>query len=215
MSVSTKKITILVVDDHTLIRETCSHMLKLQPNFDVIDSTGDGDRAAEICRQRRPDIVLVDINMPLINGFEVINLVRNNAPLSKIIASSLQAQPATVKKAMKQGAKGFFTKNSPVREMIEAINEVAKGNTYLSNDVKDMLSDQALNQPSEHVDINVLSEREIQILKLLRNGMASREIGVELSISTRTVEVHRHHILKKLKMKNTLAAISYFNSVNF
>jgi two-component system, NarL family, invasion response regulator UvrY len=210
-----KKISIMLVDDHTLIRETCTHLLNLQENFEVIASTGDSEQGVELARQKRPDIILLDINMAPVNGFEMINLIRKNSPLSRVIALSMHSQPVYVKKMMKLGAKGYLTKNSPVTEMVEAINVVSRGGLYLCNEIKNLLSEQVLYGDPDKVDINVLSEREIQILRILKQGLSSKEIAAELQISTRTVEVHRHHILKKLKMKNTVSAITYFNSTNF
>ncbi len=210
-----KKISIMIVDDHALIRETCSHLLNQQENFEVIAATGDSEQVIETARDKRPDIILLDINMAPVNGFDMVSLLRKNSPLTKIIGLSMHSQPVYAKKMIRLGAKGYLTKNSPATEMIEAITQVNKGNIYLCNEVKNILSEQVLDQAQDKIDINVLSEREIEILRLLKDGQSSKEIAVDLKISSRTVEVHRHHILKKLKMKNTVSAITYFNSYAF
>jgi DNA-binding NarL/FixJ family response regulator len=206
-----KKLSILLIDDHILIRETFSYLLNQQNNFEAIAAPGNPEEIVEMARQMRPDIILLDINMTPVNGFDMLSLLRKNTPLSKIIGLSTHSQPVYAKKMIRLGAKGYMTKNSPATEIIQAILQVSSGEIYLCKEVKDILADQVLNNDSENTDINALSEREIQVLKLLKAGQTSREIATELEISNRTVEVHRHHILKKLKMKNTVSAISYFN----
>jgi two-component system invasion response regulator UvrY len=210
-----KKVSIMIVDDHALIRETCSHLLNLQPNLEVVAVTGDSEQSVEMVRNKRPDIILLDINMESVNGFDLVSLFRRNSPLSKVIALSTNVQPVFVKKVIRLGARGYLTKNSPVSEMIQAINDVSSGSNYLPNEIKNILSEDALDEDPDKIDINSLSERELQVMKLLKRGLSSRDIAAELTITTRTVEVHRHHILKKLKMKNTIAAIAYFNSIDF
>jgi two-component system invasion response regulator UvrY len=201
----------MIIDDHTLIRESCSCMLNMQDNFEVIAVPEPGEHVIEIVRQKRPDIILLDINMGAYNGFDMIILLRKVSPLSKIIGLSMHSQPIYAKRMIKLGARGYLTKNSPATEIIRAINQVYKGETYLCNEIKDILSEKVMSNDSEEVSINILSERETQILKLLKDGKSSKGIAEDLNISSRTVEVHRHHILKKLKMKNTVSAISFYN----
>jgi two-component system invasion response regulator UvrY len=210
-----KKISIMIVDDHALIRETCGNLLNTQENFEVIVATGDSTHIIDIAREKRPDIILLDINMSPVNGFDMIKLFRKNSPLTNIIGLSMHSQPAYAKKMIKLGAKGYLTKNSSSAELIEAIMQVSQGNTYVCSEVKNILSEQVLGDEPDKVDINMLSGRELEILKLLKNGKSSKEIAADLNISSRTVEVHRHHILKKLNLKNTVSVISYFHSFEF
>ena len=210
-----KKVSIMIVDDHTLIRETWSFLLGKNENFDVVAECGDGERAIELARDKRPDVVLLDINMAPMSGFDVLKMIRKYSPSSKIIGVSMHSQPAYAKKMLRLGAKGYVTKNSPRQEMLEAIAEVSKNQIYICQEVKNILSDQMLNGDQVNPDINNLSDREMQIVRALKEGLSSKEIASELSISLKTVEVHRHNILKKLKLKNTVSLINFINSQAF
>ena len=210
-----KKISIMIVDDHTLIRETWSFLLGKNENFDVVAECGDGERAIELARDKRPDVVLLDINMAPMSGFDVLKMIRKYSPSSRIIGVSMHSQPAYAKKMLRLGAKGYVTKNSPRQEMLEAISEVSKNHVYVCQEVKNILSEQMLNGDQVNPDINNLSDREMQIVRALKEGLSSKEIASELSISLKTVEVHRHNILKKLKLKNTVSLINFINSQAF
>ena len=206
------KITVMIVDDHTLIRETWSFLLGRNENFDVIAELGDGQKAIDIARDKRPQIVLLDINMAPLNGFDVLKMIRKLSPGSKVIAVSMHSQPAYAKKMLRLGAKGYVTKNSPKQEMLDAIAEVNRGNIYICQEVKNILSDQMLGEEDATAGLNHLSEREIEFINQIRDGLSSKEIADKLGISIKTVEVHRHNILKKLKVKNTASLINYINS---
>jgi len=206
------KITVMIVDDHTLIRETWSFLLGRNENFEVIAELGDGQKAIDIARDKRPQIVLLDINMAPLNGFDVLKMIRKLSPGSKVIAVSMHSQPAYAKKMLRLGAKGYVTKNSPKQEMLDAITEVNKGNIYICQEVKNILSDQMLGEEDTAAGLNQLSEREIEVINQIREGLSSKEIAEKLGISIKTVEVHRHNILKKLKVKNTASLINYINS---
>jgi DNA-binding NarL/FixJ family response regulator len=201
----------MIVDDHTLIRETWSFLLGRDENFDVIAEVGDGEQAVEIAKQKRPNIVLLDINMVPLNGFDILKLIRKFSPGSKVIAVSMHSQPAYAKKMLRLGARGYVTKNSPRQEMIDAINDVNEGNIYICQEVKNILSDQMLGE-DEGGGLNLLSEREIEVINQIKDGLSSKEIADKLGISIKTVEVHRHNILKKLKVKNTASLINFINS---
>jgi len=207
-----KKVSIMIVDDHTLIRETWSFLLGKNENFDVVAECGDGERAIELARDKRPDVVLLDINMAPMSGFDVLKMIRKFSPGSKIIGVSMHSQPAYAKKMLRLGAKGYVTKNSPRQEMLEAISEVSNNRVYICQEVKNILSEQMLNGDQVNPDINNLSDREMQIVRALKEGLSSKEIASNLSISLKTVEVHRHNILKKLKLKNTVSLINFINS---
>lgn len=210
-----KKVSIMIVDDHTLIRETWSFLLGKNENFDVVAECGDGERAIELARDKRPDVVLLDINMAPMSGFDVLKMIRKYSPGSRIIGVSMHSQPAYAKKMLRLGAKGYVTKNSPRQEMLEAIAEVSNNRVYVCQEVKNILSDQLLNGDHVNPDINNLSDREMQIVRALKEGLSSKEIASELNISLKTVEVHRHNILKKLKLKNTVSLINFINSQAF
>ena len=207
-----KKTSIIIVDDHTLIRETWSSLLSTVPTFEIVAECGDGQLAIEMAKNIRPDIVLLDINMEPINGFEVLKMIRKLSPSTKIIGLSMRSEPAYAKKLLRLGAKGYVTKNSPRTEMLEAINEVINGNIFVCQEVKKALAGLTVKDGPKDQGINSLSGRELQVLGLLSAGGSTKDIAGELRIAVKTVEVHRHNILSKLKVKNTLSLINYINS---
>lgn len=207
-----RKATILIVDDHKLIRDTWALFFSTLDKFQVLEHTGDGKQAVEIARQHRPDIVLLDINMAPMNGFEVLRMIRNFSPSSKVIAVSLHLQPGYAKRMMNNGAKGYVSKNSSASELLKAVDEVLNGNTYMSEDIRDLITKQWTdNNDNAVTGIDLLSPREMEVIKFLRNGLSSKLIGEKMHIGGKTVEVHRHNILKKLKVKNTAALIDFIN----
>jgi two-component system invasion response regulator UvrY len=210
-----KKISIMLIDDHTLIRESWRSMLGAMENMEVIAECGDGRLAGELAKNMRPDVVLLDINMEPMDGFKVLKIIRMLSPMSKIIGLSMRSEPANVKKFLRLGAKGYVTKNSPREEMILAIEEVNKGNTYICAEVRPLLAKQATEGEGEAPDLNSLTERELRILGLLSAGGSSKEIAEKLGIAVKTAEVHRHNILKKMKVKSTVALVLYVNSRGF
>ena len=204
-----EKITILIADDHMLIRDTWSSILNSDPRFQVISRCSNGEEAIREAQKLRPKVVLVDINMTPVSGIEATQQIRKFSPASKIIGVSMHSQPAYVKKLLKLGAHGYVTKNSPQQEMFEAIEEVMKGNRYICSEVKTILSEQAFDE--ENSGANSLSNRELEIIKYIKDGLSSKEISGALNISLKTVEVHRHNILKKLNLKNSAALVNYIN----
>lgn len=207
-----EKITILLVDDHKLIRESWTFILNSDPRFQVIGETSDVNEAVEIAKLKKPRVVLMDINMSPVNGFEGTKLIRKFSPGAKIIGISMHSMPAYARRMLQMGAMGYITKNSSKDEMIKAIAEVAEGKKYICEEVKNILAQQELEEDNPQPDMNSLSKRELDIAKLIKEGMSSREIALELDISLKTVEVHRYNILKKLNLKNTAALVNFINT---
>ncbi len=206
------KITILLVDDHKLIRESWSFILNTDPRFEVIGETSNADEAVEIAKEKKPKIVLMDINMTPINGFEATKMVRKFSPGSKIIGISMHSMPAYARRMLQMGAMGYVTKNSSKDELLNAIVEVHNGKKYICEEVKNILAQQELEEEGGPPDMNILSRREIEIVKLIKEGMSSKEIALKLDISLKTVEVHRYNILKKLNLKNTASLVNFINA---
>ncbi|MBI5373589.1 MAG: response regulator transcription factor [Sphingobacteriales bacterium] len=205
------KITILLVDDHKLIRDSWSFILNSDGRFQVIGETSNADEAVEIARTKKPDIVLMDINMTPVNGFEATKLVRKFSPGSKIIGISMHSMPAYARRMLQIGAMGYVTKNSSKDELINSIVEVYGGKKYICEEVKNILAQQELEDEGGTPDMNVLSRRELDIVQLIKEGLSSKEIALRLDISLKTVEVHRYNILKKLSLKNTAALVNFIN----
>jgi two-component system invasion response regulator UvrY len=209
-----KKITIAIIEDHKMVREMWVQLFAGKENIEVIGTSGEFDGGIEMIKNKRPDVVLLDINLPNASGMDAVPLIRKYAPGTKIIAVSMHSQPAYAKKMLQLGARGYVTKNSSPDEMFLAIDTVLEGKSYVCQEIKNIISDQALLDEPSGPDIKDLSLREIEIIRLLKEGQSSKEIAARLNISTRTAEVHRHNILKKLKLKNTASLISFINTTD-
>ena len=207
-----EKISVLIADDHKLIRDTWSYILNNDPRFQVIAECGDSEAAVEAAKIKRPNIVLMDINMMPISGFEATERIRKVSPMSKIIGVSMHSQPAYAKKMLQIGAKGYVTKNSSKEEMMKAILEVFNGNKYICDEIKNNISELVLEENKDVPNVNALTEREIQIINLIKDGQSSKEIASHLNISLKTVEVHRHNVLRKLKLKNSASLVNFINN---
>jgi two-component system invasion response regulator UvrY len=207
-----EKITILIVDDHTLVRETWSFILNTDERFKVIAESGSGEDGVELAKQLRPDIVIMDINLPGMNGIEATQLIRKYSPASKILGVSLHTQPTYARKMIQKGAMGYVTKNSSREEMFKAITEVQNGRRYICDEIKNILSDQVINGEDPQLGLNSLSQREIEVISFIKKGFSSKEIAESLDISVKTVEVHRYNVLKKLNLKNSAALVNYINN---
>ncbi|HKO81276.1 MAG TPA: response regulator transcription factor [Chitinophagaceae bacterium] len=207
-----KKITILITDDHTLIRQTWSLILNADPRFEVVGEAGKGEQAVELAKQLRPNVVIMDINLPGINGIEATQLIRKFSPATRILGVSMYTQPSYVTNMLKQGAIGYVTKNSSCEEMYKAIIETHNNRRYICDEIKSILSEQVICGEESRNGFNSLSSREIEIIGFIRKGYFSKEIADLLMVSVKTVEVHRYNILKKLNVKNTAAMVNYINS---
>ncbi|HEV8282887.1 MAG TPA: response regulator transcription factor [Chitinophagaceae bacterium] len=209
-----KKISVVVVDDHQLVREMWAHIFAGDEKIEVIGESGEFEKAIEMIKLKRPDIVLLDINLPPASGLDAVPLIRKFSPGTKIIAVSMHSQPAYAKKMLRLGAKAYVTKNSSRQEIFRAVEEVMNGSIYICSEIKDNISDEMLKGELNQPTIKDLSLREIEIIRLIKNGLSSKEIAVALHISVRTAEVHRHNILKKLKLRNTASLITFINTTD-
>jgi DNA-binding NarL/FixJ family response regulator len=209
-----KKTTVVVVDDHKLVREMWRELFARNTDIEVVGESGEFDEAIEMVKTKRPDIVLLDINLSQATGFDAVPLIRKFAPGTRVIAVSMHSQPAYAKKMLQLGAKGYVTKNSSRDEILTAVSEVMQDRKYVCNEIRNIISEQMLNNQAAGPDVKDLSLREIEVIKLIKEGLSSKEIADQLNISVRTAEVHRHNILKKLQLKNTAALINYINTTD-
>jgi DNA-binding NarL/FixJ family response regulator len=207
-----KKITIVIVDDHKLVAQMWADLINSDERFLVVDIFSQTD---DVCMNaiavKRPDVVIMDINIAPLVGIDATKHVRKIAPGTKVIGVSMHNQPSYAKRMLKSGASGYVTKSSNKDEMFEAILTVLTGQTYICKEIQENLSKHLL-MDDEGPDISKLSEREIEVLRLIRKGLSSKEIAKELFLSSRTVEVHRSNILKKLKLKNTPSLLNFLNN---
>ena len=207
-----KKTTIIIFDDHNLVAEMWSELINSDERFSVIGICNDtSDASLETVKTKRPDIVIMDINIQPISGIDATKLIKKGSPGSKVIGVSMHNQPSFAKRMLKNGALGYVTKSSQKSEMFEAIVSVNAGKIYVCKEIQENLSRQVF-EDDETPDISKLSEREIDVLKLIKEGMSSKEIAEKIFLSTRTVEVHRSNILKKLNLKNTATLLKFIHN---
>src|SRR5690349_21133950 len=210
-----RTITILLIDDHQLIRESWNKVLSSDDRFQVIGSASKTDEGILLARQLKPMIVLMDINVLPLNGIDATKEIRKFLPATGIIGVSMHSLPVYVKKLIRAGANGYVTKNSSIEELTAAIVEVHAGRRYICKEVKSILCEQELEGKSRQNEINLLTPREAEIAQLIKTTLSSKEIGVMLGVSLKTVEAHRYNILKKLGLKNTIALVNFLNQYAF
>ena len=205
--------TVLIADDHKLLRETLCDLINTDPAFNVIACCADGEEAVEITRAEKPDIVLMDINMPPFSGITATQKIAEFASVTKVIGISAYSDPAYAKIMMKTGASGYITKNSSKDEIFAAMHKVKQGETYVCQEIKNILTEFLISEPQagQEPNLNSLTTRELQIVHQVKQGLSSKEIAKGMNISLKTVEVHRHNILKKLKLKNAASLVNYVN----
>lgn len=212
------KFKILIIDDHLLVGHAWKTILEADPRMQVIDVVSGADAPLELIEKQSIDIVLVDINMKPISGFEMAELILKRKPNIKILAVSMHDQPAIVRKMIKCGASGYVSKNARKEEMIQAILAVMNNKRFISADIQQKLADELItdnNNGSKKINFSKLTEKELEILKMVKRGLTSKEIATQLHISYKTVQVHRHNILKKLHQKNTASLLNLINDSKF
>jgi DNA-binding NarL/FixJ family response regulator len=207
-----QKIRILIADDHKLFRESCASCLNTDERLAVV-ANGKLSEALGLTKKYKPDIVLIDIQIP--QGNDIVEIGKLQTPSgnnTRAIGVSAFSKPAFAKRVFQQGAWGYLTKNSSSEEAIAAILAVHNGKKFICEEIKNILSAAVLQDENDEPDISLLTDREMEIIKLVSRGLSSKEIAATLQISLKTVEVHRHHILKKLKLKNSAALIYFINA---
>jgi hypothetical protein len=207
-----KKITIVIFDDHNLVAEMWSELINSDERFAVVAICNDTtEKSIEVVKTKRPDIVIMDINIQPISGIDATKLIKKESPGSKVIGVSMHNQPSFAKRMLKNGALGYVTKSSQKSEMFEALVSVNGGKVFVCKEIQENLSKMVF-EDDDTPDISKLSEREIEVLKHIQNGLSSKEIAEKLFLSTRTIEVHRSNILKKLNLKNTASLLKFIHN---
>lgn len=203
----TEEIKVLIVDDHQLIREAWTAILQMTNRIKVIGTAETAEEAYEVCSIYRPEVVLMDINLKNSNGFDATEKICNSLPKTRVIGLSLHDDVALVKKFLSKGAKGYLSKNTSREELVAAIDAVMNDKIYLAADIKEKFINQIIDtdKPAE----KELTNKEIEIVTLISQGFTSKEIAEKIFISVRTVETHRHNILKKLNIPNAAQLSSW------
>jgi DNA-binding NarL/FixJ family response regulator len=206
----TKKVRIIIADDHLLIAETWATLINLDPEFEVVKVYDNTKTMIDEITEIRPDVAILDININPFSGIEATTMIKKLAPGTKIIGVSMHNQPSFAKKMIRNGATGYVTKNSSKLEMYDAIRSVMKGEKFICAEIQRNITNQLLVEEEDN-KLSKLTEREIEIIKLIKNGSTNKEIAETLFLSPRTVETHRARILKKLGLKNSLSLVKYIN----
>ena len=200
-----KKANILIVDDYKMIREAWKQLLHLQGSVNVVGEASNGKEAIALCKTLKPDLILMDINMPEMNGVDAIRIIKNNFPWIKIIALTVQMELAYVKSVLKYGAEGFVTKNSDKEELFQAIELAINDERYLCKDIQQLLLNNTIHDKEKKT--RSLTIRELEIIRLIGEGLTSTQIADKLFLNIKTIESHRRNIFKKLAVKNSVELI--------
>ena len=203
-------INILIADDHKVFREGIISLLNEVENICVIAEASNGPEVLEMLKEKRPQVILMDITMGDSNGIEATKLVKKEYPDIKVLVLSMHAETGYIVGMLEAGASGYLLKDAGKEEMIRAILTVAEGNTYYSQKVSSALVEHLTspNKPREKTDIP-LTKREVEVLKLISEEYSNPEIAEKLYISIRTVDTHRRNLLEKLEVKNTAGLVKY------
>jgi len=200
-----RQIRLFLVDDHVIFRQSLTQLLTTNDHCIIVGEAGDGRQAVKAIEQIRPDVVLLDISMPELNGLEAISMITRQSPETKVIILSMHDESRYICNALKRGATGYLTKGSDAEELFEAITQVYNGQVYLGrqinqkviHDYVDLLQDHEISSPLE-----TLTTREREVLQLVAEGHTGKEIADTLNISYKTVEHHRHNLMVKLSCDN-------------
>jgi two-component system, NarL family, nitrate/nitrite response regulator NarL len=208
-----KQITVLLAEDHMIVREGFRKMLEAEDDFQIVGEAQDGRKAVALAKKFHPDVVLMDIAMPLLNGLEATRQILKNHPAAKVLMLSAHSDDAYVKNATESGAVGFLLKQSSAHEVCRAIREVEKGKTFFSPEIskrRDRLNTQLPSRAGKlKKKIAALTSREMEVLQLIAEGKANKESAAELGIGIKTVEKHREHLMEKLDIHDTAGLTRY------
>lgn len=201
-----RKITVLLAEDHTIVREGLRALLNLEKDIEVLGEAENGREAVELTRKLCPAVVVMDIAMPLLNGMEATRQILGATPSTKVLVLSAHSDDAYVEKVMELGASGYLIKQTAAHILPEAIREVCKGKTFFSPDITKRIQHQqkrALSRGEPGKTPVRLTSREMEVLQLIAEGKANKQTADELHISIKTVEKHRQSLMEKLNIHDT------------
>jgi two-component system, NarL family, invasion response regulator UvrY len=201
-------IRVLIADDHPVVRRGLKTILKDATDIKVEGEAGDGLEVMDKIREEDYDVIVMDITMPKLDGIETISRIKAEKPDIAILVLSMNPEEVFGMRALKLGASGYLSKDSAPEQLISAIRKVASGRVYISQVLAESLA-MSVSKGSPKLPHELLSDREYQIMIMLAQGRALKEIAAELSLSVKTVSTHRTHILEKLKMDNNAQIVTY------
>jgi two-component system response regulator NreC len=206
------QIRILLADDHTIIRSGLRLLLDQQPDFKVVAEASDGREAVELVSKHRPEVAVLDIGMPLLNGIEATQQIVTKEPETRVVILSMHADEGYVLRALKAGARAYILKNSAEADLIRAVRTVADGKSFFSPAISKMLLEDYIRQiRDKHVEdsYDLLTPREREILQLIAEGRTNKEVANILQLSVYTVDAHRGNILQKLNLHGVPELVLY------
>jgi DNA-binding NarL/FixJ family response regulator len=202
---------ILLADDHTVVRQGLRKVLEERPEWQVVAEAGDGREAVRLAEQFRPDVAVLDVAMPLLNGIEATRQIARRAPQTRVLVLSMYSDEAYVTQMLKAGATGYLLKDSADVDLLQAVQAVSQGKSFFSPAVARLMSDDYARQRGENaVDrYESLSDREREIFQLVAEGKTNKEMAALLFISPSTVETHRARIMDKLDLHSAAEIVLY------
>ncbi len=203
------QIRLLVVDDHPVVRRGISSCLARHAHLEIVGEAADGNQALQKARELKPDIILMDLNMPHMNGLAVTDLLRKELPQIKVLVLSMQSNAECVSRIIQSGARGYVLKEAPTEELVQAIEAVSVGEAYFSSEVARIALNQFVRGGGEDADATNLTHREREVLTHIADGLSNKEIAGHLGVGVRTVETHRERIMRKLDI-HTVAGLTKF-----
>lgn len=207
-----KKIRIVIADDHTIVRSGVISLLSLNPDFEVVGEAENGREAIELVRAQQPDVVLMDIGMPVLNGLEATRRIKKEFPHVKVLVLSGYDNDEYILQMIQSGANGYILKNSFLDDLYSAIRSVNEGMAFFSPSVSKIIVESYVHKPGEGETSKpkrLLTPREREILQLIAEGHLHHQIAERLNISVRTVDTHRQNIMKKLDIHDTAGLVTY------
>ncbi|MCX5785088.1 MAG: response regulator transcription factor [Elusimicrobia bacterium] len=203
--------TILICDDHKIFREGLRALLEKQPGIKVAGEARDGLEAVHLCRELSPDIVIMDISMPGLNGIEAARKIAKAKKTARVIALSMHNDRKYVTEIFKAGARAYLLKDSAFEELLDAIKAVSCGRVFLSAGITSLVLSDYIKNPAKNSQsaFTLLSAREREVLQLFAEGLSTKEISAKLGVSVKTVETHRKRIMEKLNIKNIAGLTKY------
>ncbi|EMW7173067.1 response regulator transcription factor [Vibrio fluvialis] len=202
-----KPIRVVIVDDHRVVLDGFMARLEMEPEIEVIATASNGLEALEVVKQHRPDVILMDVSMPIMNGIDATRLIKEEVPDAKVLMLTMHDNREYIMKVMQAGAVGYMLKEISAEKMVQAIKTVNLGSTYFCESVTQTLFTQEIIPSAQKP--NPLSRREEAVLKMVAQGHSSKKIASLLNISYRTVETHRQNIKHKLDIHSTAELAQY------
>ena len=206
------RVRILLADDHTIVRQGLRKLLEERPEWEVVAEAGDGREAVHLAEQHRPDVAILDVAMPLLNGIEATRQITKRVPGTRVLVLSMHADEAYVTQMLQAGATGYLLKDSADVDLVNAVAEAVLGRSFFSPAIaRVMLDDYRRQMTDKGVSdrYETLSEREREIFQLIAEAKTNKEIAALLGVSSSTVETHRAHIMEKLDLHSAAEIVLY------